>query len=54
MPLNECARQIIAAMRGRRRELVMSAKGRLGLWLKLIAPALVDRMARRALAKETR
>ncbi len=54
MPLDECARQIIAAVRGRRRELVMSTKGRLGLWLKLIAPALVDRMARRALAKENR
>ncbi len=54
MPVNECARQIIAAMRGRRRELVMTARGRLGLWLKMIAPALVDRMARNALAKENR
>ena len=51
MPVDECARQIIAAMRSRRRELVMTAKGRAGLWLKLAAPALVDRMARRALAR---
>jgi short-subunit dehydrogenase len=51
MPVEECARQIVAAMRARRREVVMTAKGRLGLWLKLIAPAAVDRMARAALSK---
>jgi short-subunit dehydrogenase len=54
MPVDECARQIIAAMRSGRRELVMTAKGRIGLWLKMIAPALVDRIARNALAKENR
>lgn len=54
MPVDECARQIIAAMRDRRRELVMTARGRFGLWLKMIAPALVDRIARNALAKEER
>jgi short-subunit dehydrogenase len=54
MPVAECARQIIVAMRARRRERVMTAKGRLGLWLKLIAPGLVDRMARRALVKAER
>lgn len=52
MPVDQCARQVLAAMRSRRRELVMTAKGRIGLWLKLIAPGLVDRMARAALAKE--
>ena len=36
---------MLAAMAARRRELVMTAKGRLGLWLKLLAPGLVDRMA---------
>ena len=51
MPVDVCARQIIDAMRGRRRELVMTVKGRLGLWLKLIAPKMVDRMARAALKK---
>jgi short-subunit dehydrogenase len=54
MPVDQCARQIIAAMRGRRRDLVMTARGRVGLWLKMFAPALVDRMARQALAKENR
>lgn len=46
MPVDECARQIVAAMRARRRELVMTAQGRIGLLLKAFAPALVDRMAR--------
>jgi short-subunit dehydrogenase len=52
MPVDECARQMIAAMASRRRELVMTAKGKVGVWLKLIAPALVDRLAKAALAKE--
>jgi|SRR5579859_4848610 len=51
MPVETCAHQIIKAMTGRRRELVMTVKGKLGLWLKLIAPGLVERMARAALAK---
>ena len=49
MSVEECARQIIGAMRARRRELVMTPKARLGMWLKLIAPGMVDRMARAAL-----
>lgn len=51
MPVDECARRIIAAMKTRRREVVMTPRAKLGLWLKLIAPALVDRMARSALAR---
>jgi short-subunit dehydrogenase len=51
MPVETCARLILDGMRARRREVVMSAQGRIGLWLKLIAPAMVDRMARAALAK---
>ena len=50
MPVDVCARQIVDAMVVRRRELVMTARGRLGLWLRLIAPSLVDRIARAALA----
>jgi short-subunit dehydrogenase len=49
MSVDECARQIVAAMRARKREVVMTAKGKIGQWLKLIAPRVVDRMARRAL-----
>jgi short-subunit dehydrogenase len=54
MPVQECARQIVRAMRKRRRELVMTPKGKLGMWLKLLAPGLVDRMARAALAHKPR
>ena len=52
MPVAQCARQIVEAMRTRRRELVMTTRGKLGLWLKLLAPRLVDRMTLRALKKE--
>ena len=52
MSVEECARQIIAALRARKRELVMTPKARLGLWLKLIAPGMVDRMAQAAVKKD--
>jgi hypothetical protein len=49
MGVEECARLIIDGMDRRKREVVMTARGKLGLWLKLIAPALVDRIAKRAI-----
>ena len=52
MPVDVCVRQMIDAIAARRRELVMTTKGRLALWLRLIAPSLVDRLARNALARE--
>ena len=51
MSVDECAGLIVSAMRGRKREAVMSAKGKVGRWIKLIAPAKLDAMARAALAK---
>jgi len=45
MSVGECAGQIVDAMRARRRELVMTAIARIGMWLKLIAPGRVDRIA---------
>jgi NAD(P)-dependent dehydrogenase (short-subunit alcohol dehydrogenase family) len=51
MPLDECVRQIVAAMAERRRELVMTRRARLGLFVKLIAPSLVDRVAAAAIKK---
>ncbi|MFQ5529966.1 MAG: SDR family oxidoreductase [Gemmatimonadota bacterium] len=48
MTADECARRIINAARVRRREVVMTARGKLGRWLRLIAPRLVDRIAARA------
>ena len=52
MSVEECAGLIVAAMRSRKRDEVMSLKGKLGRWLKLIAPARVDAMARAALNKK--
>jgi NAD(P)-dependent dehydrogenase (short-subunit alcohol dehydrogenase family) len=49
MTAETCARLILAGAAERKRELIMSARGRLGLWLKLIAPGLIDRIARRAI-----
>ena len=48
MTAEECARQIVRAMQQRRRMLVMTLKGRVGQWIKLAAPGVVDRMAERA------
>ncbi|HRE14582.1 MAG TPA: hypothetical protein PLD37_10345, partial [Usitatibacteraceae bacterium] len=49
MGVEECARLTREAIAGRRRELVMTARGRMGLFLKLVAPGLIDRIARRAI-----
>jgi len=51
MPVEECARLTIKAMAGRKREEVMTLRGKLGQWLKLIAPGLVDRIAQEAITK---
>jgi short-subunit dehydrogenase len=51
MSVQQCARLIVDGTEARRRDIVMSAKGRLGRWLKLIAPSLVDRMALKALKR---
>lgn len=48
MSAEECARQISLAMQRRSRELVMTARGKFAMWLKLVAPGLVDRIARNA------
>ncbi len=45
MTAEECARLMVRAMERRQRMLVMSFKGKIGRWVKLLAPALVDRMA---------
>lgn len=49
MSVEECARLIVEGTEARRRDIVMSAKGKLGRWLKLLAPGLVDRLAMKAL-----
>ena len=49
MSVEECARLIVDGAETRRREIVMSAKGKLGRWIKLIAPRAIDRIALKAL-----
>lgn len=51
MSVEECATRIVRAIERRSRQVVMTARGRMGLWLRLLAPALVDRLARRAVAR---
>jgi NAD(P)-dependent dehydrogenase (short-subunit alcohol dehydrogenase family) len=51
MSVAECTRQLLDAAEHRDRELVMMARARFGLWLKLLVPSLVDRMAARAMER---
>ena len=52
MSTAECARQVLNATAARDRELIMTAKGKIGRILKLLSPRFVDFLARRAV--ETR
>jgi hypothetical protein len=49
MSVDDCVRRIVVAMEHREREVVMTARGKIGLFLKLFAPSLIDRMAKRAI-----
>jgi short-subunit dehydrogenase len=51
MTVERCVELTIGAIIKRKRELIMSMRGKVGLWLKLIAPKLVDRIARNAIEK---
>lgn len=54
MSVEECAQLILQGMESRQREVVMTAKGKLGRWLKLIVPARVEAMALAALKDEVK
>ncbi|HET7230623.1 MAG TPA: SDR family oxidoreductase, partial [Longimicrobium sp.] len=49
MTAEECARQIIDAAAKRKREVIMTLRGKIGAKLKLLAPRLVDRIAKKAI-----
>ena len=51
MGVEECAARIVRAIERREREVVMTVRGKMAAWLKLLAPALVDRIARRAIER---
>lgn len=54
MSVSECAELILEGMDDRRREVVMTAKGKLGRFIKLVAPGVVENMALAALADQQR
>jgi short-subunit dehydrogenase len=54
MSVEKCARLIIDGMNGRKREVVMTARGKLGRFMKLIAPGVVENMALAALKDEVK
>jgi short-subunit dehydrogenase len=54
MSVEECARLIIDGMNGRKREVVMTAKGKLGRFAKLLVPGMVEDMALAALKDDVR
>jgi len=49
MTAEECAGLIVEAAAKRKRLLITSRRGKLGRWLKLIWPSLIDRIAKRAI-----
>lgn len=49
MTAETCARLILDGAARRKRELILSGRGKLGLWLKLFAPGLIDRIAGKAI-----
>lgn len=54
MPVDVCARLIINGMQARQREVVMTGNGKLGRWLKLLLPGLVEKLALNALKDDAK
>ncbi|CAN5575807.1 SDR family oxidoreductase [soil metagenome] len=52
MTLEECTAIIVSAIDRRKREVVMTTKAKVGMWLKLAFPKLVDRIAARAVREK--
>jgi hypothetical protein len=50
MTAAECAELMIRAMARRDRMLITSSRGKLGRFLKIFAPGLIDRIAAKAIA----
>jgi hypothetical protein len=50
MTAEECAALTVRAMERRQRQLVMTLKGKVGRFVRLLAPGVVDAIARRAVA----
>jgi short-subunit dehydrogenase len=46
MPVDVCAQKIIHAIAKRKREVIMTFQGKLGICLRAVAPGVVDRMTK--------
>jgi short-subunit dehydrogenase len=51
MSTEACARMIVDAMAARRRLVLGSARGRLGRWVRMVSPSLIDHIADRAIRR---
>jgi len=51
MPAEECAALIVGAMERRQRLMITSLRGKLGRFVRLVAPGLIDRIAYRAIRR---
>lgn len=49
MTADQCASRIVKAIEKRERLVIMSARGHIGRWLKLLAPGAIDRIAAKAI-----
>lgn len=49
MTVERCVQIMLPVIEKRKRELIMTLRGKLGLWVKLIAPGLVDKIALKAI-----
>ena len=49
MTADECASKIIRAMENRDRLAILSLRGKLGRWVKMIAPGRIDQVASKAI-----
>ena len=51
MPLDVCVNEIVDAMQTRKREVIMSGRGKLAVLMRVLWPAFVDNLALKALSK---
>ena len=54
MPVETCAALMIAGMNRGERDVIMETRAKLGRWLKLLAPKVVENMALCGFEKEVR
>ena len=54
MSVEECARLILRGMAGRKREVVMTAHGKLGRFARLVVPGMVESKAMAALKDDVK